>query len=195
MIKWLEKILVFNIYSLCLKYFKQFRIRYLRYKFKDNSDIHCSLVLDRNSDITFGSNRAFLRIEENVYFRKHCNIYMYKEGKLTIRKNIFFNNYCSISCLGEIEIGEGTIFGEGVKLYDHNHDYVFNTNGLNVMRDDFKIGKIKVGSNCWIGSNVIILNNVEIGDNVIVGANCLVYKSIPPNTIVKAQTALLFHDR
>ena len=74
----------------------------------------------------------------------------------------------------------------GVKIYDHNHSYK-NINGvLKVDRDEFSIGKIFIGKNCWIGSNVTILNNVEIGDNTIIGAGCLIYKSIPANSIVKA---------
>jgi acetyltransferase-like isoleucine patch superfamily enzyme len=69
-----------------------------------------------------------------------------------------------------------------------NHKYGYNSeNKLMTDRDDFKIGKIIIGNDCWIGSNVTILNNVDIGDNVIIGANNLIYKSIPSNTIVKAK--------
>ena len=90
--------------------------------------------------------------------------------------------------MGSITIGKNTLFGEGVKLYDHNHKYHFNElKELKISRDEYKIGDITIGANCWIGSNVTILNNVEIGDNVIIGANNLIYKSIPSNTIVKAK--------
>ena len=43
--------------------------------------------------------------------------------------------------------------------------------------------------------HVTILNNVEIGDNVIVGANCLIYKSIPANSIVKLNTGYTISDQ
>ena len=87
--------------------------------------------------------------------------------------------------MGEIEIGMNNIFGECIKIYDHNHIYN-KMEGL-ISEQGFKIGKIKIGDNCWIGSNCIILNNVTIGDNVVIGANNLVHKSVPSNTVVKAR--------
>ena len=105
-------------------------------------------------------------------------------GELAIGDNVFFNNHCSVTCFGKIEIGDNTFFGEGVKMYDHNHKHEFRENGLYAFPTEFKIGQIKIGKNCWVASNVTILNNVTIGDSVIVGAGCLVYKTVPSNTIV-----------
>ena len=136
------------------------------------------------------SANGHIRILENVYLRDFCNILVFSNAILYIKNNVFFNNYCSINCLGEIEIGENTIFGEGVKMYDHNHLYKFEEKILKVSTNEYKIGYIKIGSNCWIGSNVVILMNVEIGDNVIIGANCLILKSIPSNSIVKASSII-----
>ena len=134
-------------------------------------------ILDTSSVVNIGNN---------VCFREFCNILVYNSAKLSIAQNVFFNNYCSVNCLGEISIGENTLFGEGVKMYDHNHKYSKDANNqLVVAGNEFNIGKIKIGRNCWIGSNVTILNNVEIGDNTIIGANNLIYKSVPPNSVVK----------
>jgi acetyltransferase-like isoleucine patch superfamily enzyme len=138
---------------------------------------------------------SHLTIGNKVEFRKYCHILLYEKADLTIRSSVFFNNYCSINCLGKIEIGAHTLFGEGVKMYDHNHAYFFDEKKLVVERDKFKIGSIKIGDNCWIGSNVVILNNVEIGDNVIIGAGCLIHKSIPSNSIVKANTSIDIQQR
>ncbi|MGZ0444451.1 DapH/DapD/GlmU-related protein [Citrobacter freundii] len=74
-----------------------------------------------------------------------------------------------------IEVKENTIFGEGVKVYDHDH--VIN-NYFRVSKNEFITSPIIIGSNCWIGSNVVILKGVNIVDNVIIGANSLVNKSI-----------------
>lgn len=156
-----------------------------------NVSIHKSFELGDTNFINANSGIKKLCISEYVTWRRYCNIYLDQNGSLTINKNVFFNNYCSINCLGNIEIGENTIFGEGVKIYDHNHDYNFEKEKLIVQKDSFKIGFVKIGMNCWIGSNVTILNNVCIGDNVIVGANCLIFKSIPSNSIVKAQNGLI----
>jgi acetyltransferase-like isoleucine patch superfamily enzyme len=126
-----------------------------------------------------------LTFEEKVHFKRYCHLLLYSKSELIIKKNAFFNNYCSINCLEKIEIGENTMFGEGVKLYDHNHLYEV-TDKLTVFKDRFKTSPIVIGNNCWIGSNVTILKGVTIGDNVIIGANNLIYKSIPSNTVVRS---------
>lgn len=129
-------------------------------------------------------------IADKVSFRSYCRFLVCNDGTLIINENVFFNNYCSINCLGKIEIGENTLFGENVKIYDHNHRYFKNDlNKLIVERNNFKIGEVKIGKNCWIGSNVTILQGVEIGDNVIIGANNFIYKSIQDNSIIKANTS------
>lgn len=159
---------------------------------KPNVTIHQSFDLGEYSNINIWGECGEFRIEENVSTRRFCNFLVYPAARLIIHKNVFMNNYCSINCLGSIEIGENTLFGEGVKLYDHNHKYQYNqAQELVVERNDFKVGSIKIGKNCWIGSNVTILNNVEIGDNTIIGAHNLVYKSVEPNSVIKAANSHL----
>jgi acetyltransferase-like isoleucine patch superfamily enzyme len=151
---------------------------------QDNLSIDNTLHIQEPYSLNINGH---INVGYNVLFRSFCSILVYPESKLTIKKNVFFNNYCSINCLGEILIEENTLFGEGVKLYDHNHSYKFQQGILKVERDNFKIGYVHIGKNCWIGSNVTILANVTIGDNVIIGANNLIYKSIPSNVVVKAK--------
>jgi acetyltransferase-like isoleucine patch superfamily enzyme len=127
-------------------------------------------------------------IEENVVFREFCNVLVAANSKLIINKNVFFNNYSSINCLEKIEIGENTLFGEGVKIYDHNHDYEYKNQQLNICNEKYTTEPVIIGKNCWIGSNVTILKGVKIGSNVIIGANNLIYKSIEPGLIIKAKT-------
>jgi acetyltransferase-like isoleucine patch superfamily enzyme len=155
---------------------------------------HCSISesfsYEEGFVFTSISDDFTLDIGDEVRFRNYCHLLVYPGARLTIHKGVFLNNYCSVNCLGSIEIGENTLFGEGVKIYDHNHRYEQVDGRLDVKKNEFKTGFVKIGRNSWIGSNTTILANVEIGDNVIVGANCLVYKSIPSNVIVKAGTDL-----
>jgi acetyltransferase-like isoleucine patch superfamily enzyme len=142
-----------------------------------NVSIHESFSLPEHCHFNLQPGIKELIISENVDCRNFINFYLHAGASLKIGADVFLNNYCSINCLGSIEIGEHSIFGEGVKMYDHNHQYQYKGKELQVARNDFNIGKISIGRNCWIGSNVTILNNVTIGDNVIIGANCLIYKS------------------
>ncbi|WP_353322104.1 acyltransferase [Apilactobacillus apinorum] len=91
-----------------------------------------------------------------------------------------------------IEIGSNTIFGENVKIYDHNHR--FNLKNKNISDQGFSNGTVKIGNNCWIGSNTTILKGSEIGDNVVIGAGMVIDSKIPSNTIVKRQSNYVIND-
>ena len=147
-----------------------------------NVKVHASFTMGQYRNLQI-QPAAKVNIAESVLFREFCNILVNDKASLLIRKGVFFNNYCSINCLDHIEIGEDTIFGEGGKLYDHNHKYAVDP--FRVEKGEFTTAPIRIGKNCWIGSNVTILKGVTIGDNVIIGAGCLIVKSIPSNSLVK----------
>jgi acetyltransferase-like isoleucine patch superfamily enzyme len=136
--------------------------------------------------------KGILLAKENVVIRNFSNILIYEGAKLELGNNVFFNRYCSINCLGSIVIGDDTIFGEGVKLYDHNHKFKDPTKAIRLQGST--IGSITIGKNCWIGANVTILNNVTIGDNVVIGAGNLIYKSVPSDSIVKNKAQYLIEE-
>lgn len=118
-------------------------------------------------------------------FRKSFEVMIGKSGKLDIGNDCFFNNNCSIFCLQKIEIGHGTIFGENVKIYDHNHK--FKNNKVLIKHQGYSTDEIVIGSNCWFGSNTVILKGVKIGDNCVIGANCVIDFDIPQNTIIQSE--------
>jgi acetyltransferase-like isoleucine patch superfamily enzyme len=93
-------------------------------------------------------------------------------GRIDVAVDCFFNSSCTISSRDSIQIGPNTIFGENVKIYDHDHAY---GSGL---YDEYVCAPVSVGARCWFGSNVVILRGVTICDDVVVGANCVVAKSI-----------------
>jgi acetyltransferase-like isoleucine patch superfamily enzyme len=169
----------------------QIRAYYTKIRSYPNVFIHEYAWLGENSTINIIGICKKLEIQKGVGTRSFCSFLLYPDATLVIGERTFFNNHCSVNCLGYIEIGENVMFGEGVKIYDHNHAYSYKDLILDVEKDKFTIGKVVIGSNTWIGSNVTILNNVEIGENVIIGANCLIYKSVPSNSIVKHAESLI----
>jgi acetyltransferase-like isoleucine patch superfamily enzyme len=114
-----------------------------------------------------------------------------KNAKLDIAESFFMNNSCSINCLEKIEIGENTLFGESVKLYDHNHQY----SKEKIEHKKFNTSPIKIGNNCWLGSNVIVLKGVEIGNNCVIGAGCIIYKNIPAGSVVINNQELMIKNQ
>lgn len=122
-----------------------------------------------------------LKIDKKLYFRN--NFYLRcVGGEIIIGKNVFFNNNCSIVAMGRIKIGDNTILGENVKIYDHNHR--FSHNELKTSQG-FKIKNVSIGKNCWIASNVILLAGSEVGDNSVIGAGVVVDGNIPKDSVVR----------
>ena len=118
-------------------------------------------------------------IGANVICRNFENFHV-SSGKLILHDGVFINNSCSFNCMERIEIGAGTMMGEGVRFYDHDHIYTAEK----IEKWQWTTAPIRVGRDCWIGSNVTILKGVTIGDNTIIGAGCLVRKDIPANSVV-----------
>lgn len=130
-------------------------------------------ILGKGYAVTIGK----LHVREDFSLRIRSN------GKLKIHDNVFFNRACSINCMNSIEIGNNCIFGEGVKMYDHNHN--FKDSRILIKDQGYSVAPIVIGENCWVGSSVTILKGVNIGSNVVIGANCLISEDIPNNSIVR----------
>lgn len=125
-------------------------------------------------------NKGDLSIGDGVVFRNFVNILIEKNGYLEIGSNVFINNYSSFNVCKRLTIGNDCLFGEGVKIYDHNH--IYRTSSL--VRNAPLITKdIVIGNNVWICSNVVICAGVVIGDNCVIGANSVVFKDIPENSV------------
>lgn len=148
------------------------------------------IIFGSNFIISLVRNSSKIILGDNVVFRSNVSLRLNQNAVVQIGDNVFFNNSCSINCLNNISIGSNCQFGEDVKFYDHNHNYRDKSRLIN--EQGYSIGSIVVGNNCWIGSNVVILKDVEIGDNVVIGAGCIIYKSIPANTVVVNKQDLIF---
>lgn len=150
------------------------------------SSIHQSFKLGTNNVLDISPDAIF-NFDENVTLNQNNFITVKQNACLKIGKNTYITR-ATISCLGEIEIGENCILGEGMKLFDHNHKHTQNP--FSVSKTEFNIGKIKIGNNVWTGANVTILKDVTIGDNVILGANTLIFKDVPDNSVVTLKQEL-----
>ena len=122
-----------------------------------------------------------LKVGKGVHFRKGFIINISEDGFLSIGDNTRFNNNCSINCRNKIIIGKGNFFGEGVKIYDHNH--VFNIKGEGLDKG-FKTRSITIGDRNWFGSNVVILSKARIGNNNVFAAGLVVNSEFDSDNIV-----------
>ncbi|UMB60340.1 acyltransferase [Lutibacter sp. A80] len=81
-----------------------------------------------------------------------------------------------------IEIGDNVVFAPQVYLLAHDTS---TKRSLGYT----KIGKVKIGDNCFIGARALIMPNVSIGNNTIIGAGSIVTKSIPANVVAAGNPA------
>lgn len=144
------------------------------------SKIHKSFKLGSNNYFDI-SKTAEINIDEGVIINESNNIAIKKNGQLIVGKNTYITRG-TIACLEKVEIGENCLLGEGMKIFDHNHQYT--TNPFSVSKTEFNTAPVKLGNNVWTGANCIILKGVTIGDNVILGAGCVIHKDVPANSIV-----------
>ena len=126
--------------------------------------------------------KALLKVGNNVCFKEYCSVTIADNGKIEIGNNVFFNSGCSISSLDTIRIGDNSIFGQGVKIYDHNHKY--HDKEKIIIDQGYTTGAVVIEENCWVGANVVILKGVKIGQHSVVGANCIINTNIEPYSLV-----------
>lgn len=177
----LKRKLEFLVYDIVCR----FRIYQWRYLYSRRIIIGQNFKFGKFFSLIFEispTSASFLRLGSDILMRENIHIRIGELGKLSIGDHCFFNHGCNITCFGETTIGNNCQFGESVKFYDHNHHY--KAKDKVIKEQGYSIGTIRVGNNCWIGSNVVFLKDVEIGDNVIIGAGCIIYQSVPSNTVV-----------
>ena len=124
-----------------------------------------------------------IKFGKQVTFRSGFTLMIDKGANVIIGNDVFFNKDCTVDAVESIKIGDGTIFGENVKIYDHNHK--FRKRNEPIKKQGYSSKAIEIGTHCWIGSNVVILKGAKIGNNVVVGAGTIISSEIPDDTIVK----------
>ena len=129
---------------------------------------------------------------KRFHMRRAFQLTIENGGRVVLGDDVFFNDFCALHARKSITIGDGTIFGENVRIYDHNHRFADPTTPIK--DQGYSEAAVSIGKHCWIGSSVTILKGVTIGDNVVVGAGCVVVKDIPDNVIVRQNTELVIEE-
>lgn len=119
-----------------------------------------------------------------VTFRKGFTLLLDRGGQVYIGDGVFFNNGCSVIAMESVSIGAHTLFGENVKIYDHNH--CFAARKRLIKEQGYSTSSVHIGEDCWIGSNTVILRHADIGDHCVIGAGCVINGPVPAGTIVTA---------
>lgn len=160
---------------------------YLKAKYTNKIQLDHS-SFGKNFSLDIKADNFLLKIGNSI-FKNYCSINIRENAKLIIGNGVFFNTFCTISCLNQITIGDNTLFGSNVYIYDHDHRYK-DKNSL-IKDQGYITFPISIGENCWIGANVTILKGVSIGSNSVIGAGVVVYENVAENTLlINNQTRL-----
>lgn len=49
-----------------------------------------------------------------------------------------------------------------------------------------------IGDNVWVGTNAVIVGDIVIGDNVLISPNTFLFESVPSNSTVRGNPAVVF---
>lgn len=127
------------------------------------------------------ANNGKIVLKSKVHLRENVLLNVSENGKIILENNVFVNDDCKLNCKSEIRIGEGTMLGQNVLIYDHDHNYKA---GAIEKISTFVTKEIEIGKNVWIGSGVIILKGVHIGDNAVIAAGTVVTHDVEANTLI-----------
>lgn len=116
-------------------------------------------------------------IGSGVRIDRYAEVIVVEHGKLDLGNNVGIGAGNRIICRDSIKIGNDTIIGPNVMIYDHDHLFSHET-GVN--RREYRTAEISIGDRCWIGANTVILRGTQIGDNCIIGAGSVI-KGVFPN--------------
>ena len=165
----------------------KFLKKYLRYK--KNKRIEKEIKKERNFFIgeryvdlyklnIRKSDESEIVIGDGFSIRNHIIFNVNEKGKLILGNNIFINDGVKINVRDKVVIGNETIIGQNVLIYDHDHNYRNRD-----YKNSFVTEPVIIGKNVWIGSGVIILKGVKIGDNSVIAAGSVLTHDIGANTL------------
>ena len=148
---------------------------------------------DKNSMCYWATVRNPLRVAVNYIVVAICRIlpslslkrWLLKRIGVKVGKNVAFGLESTVDIFYPelIEIGDNTIIGYNTVILAHEF-----------LRDELRIGEVKIGKNVTIGANCTILPGVTIGDNSIISAHSLVNSDIPANVLAGGVPAKVIRE-
>lgn len=144
-------------------------------------------IINGKGKIHIGNNVSIgYKLGGNFYKNRSEFQPRYKDAVIEIGDNVSFNNNIFICSAKKVSIGEDSLIGEGVTIFD------FEAHGT-MPYDRHKLGEKKeviIGKNVWIGSKVTILKGARIGDNSVIAAGSVILgKEYPANAIIGGNPA------
>lgn len=130
------------------------------------------LYLGKDSRVVIAKNGS-CELGSGVYISRNCLIQVDEGAELRIGSNVYLNDNVHIVAHKSISIGNDTLFGPNVCVYDHDH--FFSDDGV---LPDLVCSPVAIGSRCWIAANSVITRGTSITEKVLVGSGSIVTRPI-----------------
>jgi chloramphenicol O-acetyltransferase type B len=123
---------------------------------------------------------------------------LYIGGSTSLSKNTILGknpnfNGMHIFGFGKVTFGDNFHSGSGCEIITSNHNYDY---GTKIPYDNTFINKdVIIEDNVWFGNNVTVLGGVTIGEGAIIQASCLIYKDVPPFSIMGGNPGKIIKNR
>jgi acetyltransferase-like isoleucine patch superfamily enzyme len=162
------------------------------------AEVSARLARLRGVEVEFGSKVRFIdgralkfrgpgpfRFGDGCEFRSgpiRSRIATRPGGEIVFGERVSFNYGLNIHSSVSIEIGDHTLGGSQVTIYDtsfHPVDEIAPT----------KTAPVKIGRHVWLAHGCTILAGVTIGDHAVIGAGAVVARDVPPRTLMAGNPA------
>jgi acetyltransferase-like isoleucine patch superfamily enzyme len=87
---------------------------------------------------------------------------------------------CVNAVRGEVRLGEGVAIGPRSVLLAYTNHYEPGRPNTDVRRE----GRVVVEDHAFIGAHVVVMPDVRIGEGAVVSAGAVVWRDVPPYTLV-----------
>ena len=131
-----------------------------------------------------------------------CSFSVGDKGRVTVGDFTLLNG-ALVMCEDQIDIGSHCLISWNVGIADSDFhpldpaQRIIDSRALAPFLKDrpprptLKTAPVKISDNVWIGMNAIILKGVTVGENSVVAAGSVVTKTVPPNTVVAGNPAVV----
>ena len=147
------------------------------------------MIAKRNYNITRLFKRILLaKVYSSFFITSNIRIKLLRIVGVHIGKNCFIGQFVLFDDLypKNIYIGDNSRITAGTKILTHFY---------NIEHNNFEVGEVHIGNNCFIGMNTLITKPVTIGDGTTIGAGSVITKDIPENVVAAGVPCKVIKDR
>lgn len=143
--------------------------------FKVFLDQGVRINIGHKGQVKFSSDKG------RIFIGRGCDLGASQGGIIEIQGGVFLNKGCTVEAREHVFIGENTMFGPYVGVFDNDHG--FEQNGIDYRHQQHKCKPIHIGCNVWVGAGSFIVKGANIGDSTVIGANSLASRHLEESSL------------